>query len=173
MGITTRRGDKLTTDLYQGGKIPKSDLRCQACGSGDEVISFLGFSLSLINDRKLKSIITALQKDIFAANAEIMSSSSGLKRLKVRVNSRSVKRIERYIRDFEGKIKNKHNCFFLPGDNTASASFNICRAVARRAELEVVRLAESGLIENRYLVIYYNRLSDLLYLISLKLKEKA
>jgi cob(I)alamin adenosyltransferase len=52
--------------------------------------------------------------------------------------------------------------FILPGGTSAAAALHVARTVCRRAEIEVLQLAEFESI-NPQVVIYLNRLSDLLF----------
>ena len=55
--------------------------------------------------------------------------------------------------------------FILPAGNESGAILHVARAVARRVEREVVRLAQTEKLNPRVL-IYLNRLSDLLFVLA-------
>lgn len=166
MGIVTKRGDRGRTSLYRGVKVAKDDIRVEICGCLDEVSSFLGMAKSLLRDRKFKDIIESAQKDLFPIGAEVATRLQFIKKIKKRVCDKDVRRLEETIGVLEDSGRLKFKNFKLPGANEISSALDIARAITRRTERRVVTILKKKMIANRYILIYLNRLSDLLYLLA-------
>jgi len=166
MAITTKKGDNGSTHLYYGGRVLKDHVKVEACGDLDELCSFLGLSRSLLKDKAIKKIISSMQEDLFIICAELATSSKFINKLKTRIDKTYVLRLEQIIAGLEGKRILKKRTFYIPGDNLLSSSLDIARTVARRCERHVVTLKKKGLLSNKWIIIYLNRLSDLLYLLA-------
>lgn len=172
MAITTKKGDKGKTELYWGQQVSKDNIRVEIYGILDELCSFLGMAKSLIKNRKIKSLIESIQRDLFTVGAEIASVSSFINRLKKRIGASGVAHLERIIKDLEGKRTFKERCFYLPGENFISSALDVSRTIARRAERKIVTFKIAGLLKNKHILIYMNRLSDLLYLLARSLEKE-
>ena len=164
MGITTKTGDNGKTSLSFGEIVFKDDLRVVACGTIDELCSSMGLGKSLVRDKVTKEIVEGIQCDLFIIGAEIATPQKFLNKLKKRINTKYVSKLEKFIKQWEGKKKFESRCFCLPGENQISSSFDVSRTVARRAERVLVTLKRKKIIKNPDIIIYLNRLSDLLYL---------
>lgn len=172
MSITTKTGDSGKTSLLRGERVFKDDLRVVACGTLDELCSSMGMAKSLVKDKRAKEILGGIQRDLFVIGAEIVTGQKRLSKLKERINADFVSKLEKLIRHFEGKKKSEPCCFCLPGENPISSSFDISRTIARRAERVLVALKRKKVIKNPDIIIYLNRLSDLLYLFARDYEKK-
>lgn len=166
MSIVTGTGDKGKTSLYCGTRVRKDDIRVEACGALDEVSSFLGMAKSLARGKKTKTIVDSIQKELIILCSELAATRAFCGRLKKRIGKNSVCAVEKEIRALEDACPVKIKSFCLPGRNTVSASFDIARAITRRAERRCVTMAGRKLLDNRNIIIYLNRLSDLLFLLA-------
>ncbi len=164
MKITTKKGDKGKTSLFLGGSVFKDDARVELEGTLDELCSFLGLARSMVEKSSLKKGLEGIQKDLFIVGAEAATSAPYLKRLGRRICAEDIERLEQLIEDSERMRRPQERVFCLPGANTISAVLDICRTVARRAERRCVTASKKKLIQNPAILIYLNRLSDLLYL---------
>lgn len=168
VGIVTKKGDQGKTDLYLGPRVSKDHIRVETCGALDELSSYLGLSKSIIKDKQIKKIIEKIQKDLFILCTEIATETKSLDRVKERVGNGFVSYLDKIIKDLEDKKSLKVKCFQASGENTISSTLNVCRTIARRAERRVVTLKRKKFLKNKYILIYLNRVSDLLYLLSKK-----
>jgi len=159
-------GDNGSTSLYCGTKVMKDDLRIEACGALDEASSFLGMAKSLAKDRKTRAIINCAQKDLIILSSEIATASAAKNRLKKRIGKDSVCVLEKEIDCLENKYNIKFKSFCLQGDNSVSSAIDVARAVVRRAERRCVTMAKMKMLKNCDIIVYLNRLSDLLYLLA-------
>ncbi len=166
MGIVTKGGDKGKTSLYRGKRVSKDHIRIEIVGTLDELSSYLGLTSCLIRNAKIKKTIQSIQKDLFLINAEAATPMESLNRLKKRISQKQVSFLEKAIAGLEAKKGLKLKGFCLAGKNQISSNLDIARTIARRAERRVVTLQRKKLLKNEYIVVYLNRLSDLLYLLA-------
>ena len=130
------------------------------------MIAFLGLSKCLIKKKSLKGVLERVQKDLFLIGTEIATLPSFLKSLKRRIDKERVDYLEKHIKDLENKKVLKESCFYLPADNLFCGYLEISRAVTRRIERRVISLKNKKGLKNQFVLIYLNRLSDLLYLLA-------
>ncbi len=166
MSIVTKTGDKGRTSLYCGRRVDKDDIRIEICGALDELSSFLGMARNASKDKSTKRVVHSIQKELILLCAEVATSAAGLGKIKKRVSKISVSLLEREIDRLEGKRVIRMRAFSIPGKGAASSALDVARAVTRRAERRSVTLLKRGMIVNPNIVIYLNRLSDLLYLLA-------
>jgi len=169
--IYTRRGDQGETRLLSGEKVKKDDLRVKAYGSLDELQSHLGVALSLTRNESVRSICLGIQDDIFLASSELASTPGTLSRLKRRIGEKDVGRLEDSIDELTA-LHGQPSRFVVPIMSQASTMFNVARAVCRRCERLLVTLNRQS-SEYRELIVYFNRLSDLLFMLSWSLEVKT
>jgi cob(I)alamin adenosyltransferase len=173
MKIYTGTGDKGETGLIGGKRISKGDSRIVAYGSVDELNSHIGLVLSMLKlkDKDLFddiiNFLICVQNDLFVIGSDLAdpkySSENEIQdQLKTpRVKKNMILRLEITIDKFEMQL-DPINFFILPGGSIESSLLQISRSVARRTETAVARLSENQHI-NPHIIIYLNRLSDLLF----------
>lgn len=171
MSVVTKAGDRGITSLYCGTKVSKDDVRIEACGSLDEVSSFLGMAKSMSDNAKTKRVVALIQKQLPMLCTEIVTAP-GAKKLKRTICNRCVSGLEDIIDDLEKNCGIRTKCFSTPGANEVSGALDVARAITRRAERRCVTMLNKRLIENDCIIVYLNRLSDLLYLLA-RFNEKA
>jgi cob(I)alamin adenosyltransferase len=172
MSIVTKTGDKGTTGLYAGKRVSKDSLRVEIFGSLDELCSFMGLARSLVKDAKTRGLLEDIQRDLFVVGAEVATEAKYLKRLKHRITGEYVAKLEKQIYALESKANFEGCCFYLPGGNPAAAALDVARTVTRRVERRLVTLGRKGMLKNRDVLVYVNRLSDLLFILSRRLEKK-
>lgn len=176
MKIYTKTGDKGSTALFGGTRVPKNHLRIEAYGTVDELNSYLG----LIKDQKIDPFaqkdLIQIQNDLFtlgsmlATPPEKQTLKSGKERLNIpKVNSDSIKFLEDRI-DLMNDSLPPMTHFILPGGNPTVSFCHIARCVCRRAERCAVTLNENEKISDDILT-YLNRLSDYLFVLARKLSK--
>ena len=138
----------------------------EACGTLDELSSYLGLAKSMIKSKNIINIIESIQKDLFILGAEIATEAKALKKLKKRIGNSFIDCLDKVILGLEEKKGLKIKCFQLPGASSISSILDISRTIARRLERRATTLDRKKLISNKYILVYLNRLSDLLYLIA-------
>lgn len=162
MSIATQRGDTGETSLPGGVRVSKSDLRVEAYGTVDELISQLGFARSICGNRDIADLTASIQRALFEVGSAIATPPGGRKPVpeiadsmveQLTVEVHRIEAIEGILADWS-----------LPGADPASAAYDVARTVCRRAERFAVRLNAEGLSIQPNVVRYLNRLSDLLWL---------
>jgi len=166
MSIVTRQGDKGKTSLFPWGVVAKDDLRIELVGTLDELTSFLGVVRSLVSDRRLKGEVAQVQKEIFWLSAEAVTPLAQLKRLRRRIATGDVARLEKAIRALERKAGRRKRCFAVSGADAICSLLHVCRALCRRAERRMITLKKRKKLKNDAIFLYVNRLSDLLFLMA-------
>ena len=165
MSITTKTGDQGETGLWSGQRIPKDDLRVECYGTLDELNSFLGEAKHYVKSSEILKIIEQVQKDLFRVAGEL--ATKDMKFIDPVTNT-DAGLILGIITNFESKVE--LTGFVLPGSTIQSAKLDICRTIARRAERRIITLSKSENVPTT-LLIYVNRLSDLLYIMA-RFEEK-
>lgn len=159
MSVYTRFGDKGKTSLYGGKTVSKGSLRIDAYGNLDELNSWLGAVLAETKDKRIKNSFLIIQNDLFEIGASLSSDAKN-KALGEYLEKR-VKQFEKEIDDLTKKLPELAN-FILPGGGKTGSSLHIARTVCRRAERRIAELSEKESV-NEKILIYINRLSDLLF----------
>ena len=161
--ITTCGGDGGYTRLCSGERVPKNDSRLEACGDVDELVCALGLVKACIRKGRLRGDLEAIQRDLFRVGAEI--STAGRRSARPNLLSASdVAVLDRMCAFWDGRSHVRD--FVLPGNTKAGAALDYARAVARRCERRLVALCRRNRLKNRHLVSWFNRLSDLLWLMA-------
>lgn len=163
MKIYTRTGDAGMTGLYGGGRVAKNDVRIAAYGTVDELNACLGLCRATNLPHEVDSLLGRLQHEMFALGAEL-SSPGGAAPGSILLDDADVAHAESAIDRYEAKLSPLKN-FVLPGGSPASAALHVARAVCRRAERDVVALAQTAEVRPA-VVIYLNRVGDLLFVLA-------
>ncbi len=162
--IYTRRGDRGETRLLSGETAPKDDLRVQTYGALDELQAHLGMARALIREDAVRTTIFDIQHDVSTACSELASTPGGLSRLERRIGPGDTVKLESCIDAFAASY-GLPDGFVVPGRSPDSAALHVARTVCRRCERLIVTLnRQLGVYDEQ--VIYFNRLSDLLFLLA-------
>ena len=168
MKIYTKSGDAGETGLFYGGRVPKNDPRCEAYGQTDHAVCAMGLARSLCSDEKVKKILLEVQNHMFTVGAELAVAEEHYENLKRTYNTVSpdmVIKLESFIDELSWEVELPPN-FILPGSSSGSASLDLARASIRTAERRIIGLDELGMLNNKTIISYINRLSDLLFMLA-------
>jgi cob(I)alamin adenosyltransferase len=167
MRIYTRTGDRGETGLFGGGRLSKADLRVEACGSVDELNAQLGWAETLVRHLGLTAEIQGVQADLLVIGADLATppeaSAAAAARTR-RVEAAQAARLEAWIDRLQAETA-PLTTLILPGGAAGAAALHVCRTVCRRAERRVVALAAAESV-NPQVIVYLNRLSDLLFVLA-------
>lgn len=166
MKIYTKTGDKGQTSFYSGERVSKNHIRMETIGLVDELNSILGIVVAKLKDKRVEEFINRIQKDLFHIGSYLAKYKTSLNILPKRVEE-----MEKVIDTISAEIPQLQN-FILPEGIEAAAFLFFARAVARRTERELVTLAKTDTVDDKIL-IYFNRLSDLLFILARYLNFKA
>jgi cob(I)alamin adenosyltransferase len=163
--VTTRTGDDGTTALGTGQRVPKSAPRIAAYGTVDELNAHVGAVLSANVAAGLVEPLGQVQNDLFHLGAELcVPEAAKPTHPGPRIEQRHVEGLDRLIERLNADLPSLKN-FVRPGGTPAAAHLHIARTVCRRAEREVVALAEQEPVGS-WAIAYLNRLSDLLFVMA-------
>ena len=178
--IYTRTGDDGTTGLTDGSRVLKHSSRPQAYGTVDELNSSLGLVFLCLDKKddkntfnEIKVLIRGIQNDLFDLGADLSTPISNIKQnyKPLRITENQVNRIEKTIDKYNEQLK-PLNSFILPGGSEEASLLHLSRTIARRAERDVSLLSCEEEI-NKNSLVYLNRLSDLLFVLSRVLNENG
>jgi len=170
MKIYTRTGDAGTTNLFDGTRIAKSDPRVEAYGEVDEANAMLGLARAAGLDPDLDAMLVQIQRDLFALGSRLADPADKIAERveKASLGEEGVARLEGWIDTLETELEPLRR-FVLPGGSPVGATLHLARTVCRRAERRMVAL---GVVEPS-LLIYVNRLSDLLFVLARVVSHRA
>ncbi|MFK3964911.1 cob(I)yrinic acid a,c-diamide adenosyltransferase [Ensifer adhaerens] len=164
--IYTRTGDNGTTGLVSGPRRLKSDLRVDAYGAVDETNAFVGLARQhTAGNLDLDAALMRIQNDLFDLGADLATPDTGEppQYEPLRIVAAQVTWLETEIDRLNTELDPLRS-FVLPAGSPASAALHVARTVARRAERQVVALAQiEGEVVSTEAIAYINRLSDFLF----------
>ena len=162
--IYTRGGDQGETSLGDGLRVPKLDLRIAASGIVDELNSQIGLALAATDvPAELRPALERVQNELFDVGADLSVPFAGPDD-RLRVIQPMIDGLERLC-DAHNETLPELKSFVLPGGTEAAARLNVARAVSRRAELAALAAADAHDV-NPLALVYLNRVSDLLFILS-------
>ncbi len=164
MKVYTRQGDEGRTSII-GARVDKDDIRIEAYGTIDELNSFVGQALSLMD----KKLYADLSEDLLTVQHELFDCGSDLayadpNKSPYKVTADMTQRLEQWIDRYDEENADITR-FILPGGCAVASAFHVCRTVCRRAERLVVTLGKQVQI-NEEVRRYINRLSDLFFVVA-------
>ena len=169
MSIVTKTGDAGTTGLMYNRRVSKCHPRVEACGAVDELNAALGIARSTSNDEFVRENLVIIQKELVNLMGELATLredfSKYLQDGYSTIKPEMTARIEKTIREIEAQ-NISFKGWATPGANALAATLDMCRTVSRRAERRVCALQDAGELENKEILVYMNRLSDLLWLMA-------
>src|SRR5450432_455022 len=165
MKIYTRTGDAGETGLFGGARVAKDDARVEAYGTIDELSTCLGVTRSLGVSAHNDAALLQIQGDLFTLGAELACAPGKEDKLRLTlVGDSDIERLERCIDENEAPLSALKN-FILPGGSASGAELHRARTVCRRAERRTLSAGRVSPIRPA-LLIYLNRLSDLLFVLA-------
>jgi cob(I)alamin adenosyltransferase len=160
----TTSGDDGTTGLLGEGRVRKYHPRPETYGTVDEAQASMGVARAAMRDREAAAVILQAQRDLYLLMAELAATKNAAPEFR-QIDSARVAWLEEQTDAYGARISLPRE-FTVSGDSASGAALDLARTVVRRAERLVVKAFDDGLIENRELVRYLNRLSALLFVLS-------
>lgn len=170
--IYTKTGDAGETGLFGGGRVPKDDERVEAYGEVDELNATLGLVRGFGLPPDLDALMQRLQDELFTVGA-VLATPTGTKASSYipELKAEWAEAMEKAIDAFEAELSPMTH-FVLPGGTQAASALHLARTVCRRAERHCVPLLREGKIPQA-VVVYLNRLSDLLFVMARLANHRA
>lgn len=168
MSIVTKTGDLGTTALMYNRRVSKCHPRVEAYGTVDELNAAMGLARATVRDPATAEHLRQIQETLIRLMGELATAVEDLPRYIrdgfPRLNAASTAVLDSTIAVIESKSVTFRG-WAMPGDTPGSAALDLARTICRRAERGVCALHEAGQLENPEIIIYLNRLSDLLWLL--------
>ena len=174
MKIYTKTGDKGDTGLFGGGRVPKNHPRVEAYGDIDELNAILGMARSVEMMPRIDEVLVPVQRDLFSLGALLATPHPEKVKQqlqKARIDDARIAELERAIDEGEAELE-PLEAFILPGGPPKASALHVARTVCRRAERRVTALAGDVHVP-AIVLIYLNRLSDLLFVLSRVANRRA
>lgn len=172
MRIYTKTGDEGLTGLLGSRRLPKDDVRIETYGTIDELNAVLGLARALALDTAADELVGRLQDDLFLVGAALADPDPAGP-FHTAITADHAARLEQAIDALETELPPLSK-FILPGGSPAGAQIHLARAVCRRGERWVVKLArQPGEHVPPALIVYLNRLSDLLFVLARAVNHRA
>jgi len=162
MSIATQRGDGGQTSLPGGVRVSKAELRVEAYGTIDELISSLGFARAICRNEAIRELTKSIQRELFKVGSAIATPPESRKPIP-EITDGLVARLTDEVHRLEA-TEGLLSDWSLPGGDPVSAAYDVARTICRRTERLAVRLSNEGISIQPNVLRYLNRLSDLLWL---------
>jgi cob(I)alamin adenosyltransferase len=170
--IYTKTGDSGETSLFDNSRVSKADARVDAYGEVDELNACLGAARAAGVDADIAAVLESIQRDLFAVGARLADPASRIadRLTKAAVTAAQIDALEQAIDRLETELSPLRR-FILPGGSPAGALLHLARTVCRRAERRVVGLGPPP--ADPAVIMYLNRLSDLLFVMARAVNRRA
>jgi cob(I)alamin adenosyltransferase len=166
MKIYTKTGDKGTTSLIGGTKVPKSHLRIEAYGTVDELNSYIGLCRDLLPDETSRVVLQEVQDRLFTIGSSLACDPVKEPKMKIPdLKEEDIVLLEKKIDGMNETMPVMKN-FILPGGHPTVSHIHIARCICRRAERCCVRLEMENEETDSIILKYMNRLSDYLFVLA-------
>jgi cob(I)alamin adenosyltransferase len=161
MKLYTKTGDDGTTGLFGGGRVPKASPRVDAYGTVDETNAVIGVARATGLAAVIDAVLERVQEDLFTIGAELACVPGRESKLQMTLlGEADIRRLELAIDEADGACE-PLKTFVLPGGSPQAAALHLARTVCRRAERAVLAVDDGPVRAD--LIVYLNRLSDLLF----------
>ena len=161
--IYTRGGDRGETSLGDGSRVSKLDCRIAAFGTVDELNAQLGVLLSGDLRDDFRVLLGRVQNELFDVGADLAVPYGGGDG-RLRVSQAQIDALEHACDRFNAELPELKS-FVLPGGTPEAAQLHVARTVCRRAERDALHAARQVEV-NPLVLVYLNRLSDLLFILA-------
>jgi cob(I)alamin adenosyltransferase len=170
--IYTKTGDHGETGLFDGTRVSKADARVDAYGEVDEVNAAIGLARAQCADAEVAALLETLQRDLHAVGAVLADPRRQIagRVTKAAMGDADAQRLEQAMDRFEGQLPPLRR-FILAGGHPTAATLHLARTICRRAERRIVALNLTP--GDEVVLVYMNRLSDLLFVLARVVNHRA
>ena len=176
MSIVTKTGDQGTTGLMYNRRVSKCHPRVEAYGCVDELNAALGLARATAEHDFIRENVLAIQKDLVILMGELATAVDDLPRYVKDgfslVTPEMVARLDALAQQIEAQ-KVSFKGWATPGASVNAAALDLARTVCRRAERRVCAMHETNQLHNAQIIIFLNRLADLLWLMARWVETKG
>ncbi|MCP9757605.1 cob(I)yrinic acid a,c-diamide adenosyltransferase [Lacihabitans sp. CCS-44] len=168
--IYTKTGDKGTTSLIGGTRLPKDDIKIEAYGSVDELNAWIGVLADAPENKNRNAFLKEIQDRLFTIGAELASEPEQNKKKLPELFESDIEVLEKEM-DLYNEVIPTLRAFVLPGGYPLVSFAHVARTVCRRSERQVIKLSHNEEV-NALIIKYLNRLSDYLFVLSRKITQE-
>jgi len=176
MSIATKTGDKGTTGLMYNRRVSKCHPRVEAYGCVDELNAAMGVARALATAEFIGDNLLMIQKDLVILMGELATSTEDLERYVKDgyslLTAAHTAKLDKLVAEIEAQ-KISFKGWATPGATPLAAALDMARTVCRRAERRVCELHEAGQLQNLEIIVFLNRLADLLWLFARWVETKV
>lgn len=170
--IYTKTGDKGSTSLIGGVRVPKNHIRIEAYGTVDELNSYIGMVVDTTNTVLVTEWLREIQDRLFTIGSVLATNPDKEVKMKLPdVHDNDVIWLEQKIDEMNEELPEMRS-FILPGGHIGSSNAHIARCVCRRAERICVGMEQEGEPVPALILQYLNRLSDFLFVLARYIAHK-
>jgi ATP:cob(I)alamin adenosyltransferase len=169
MKIYTKTGDKGTTSLIGGKRVPKHNPRIEAYGTIDELISYIGLLRDQPIGEPLKEALLKVQDRLMVCAAVLATDCDDCTIKIPEIKDIDITFLEHEIDRMENELEPLRS-FIIPGGHTVVSYCHIARTICRRAERITIKLSEDSIVPDS-IIKYINRLSDYLFVLARKIAK--
>jgi cob(I)alamin adenosyltransferase len=170
VSIANKNGDTGTTGLMYNRRVSKCHPRVDACGTVDELNASIGLARASAPPGLVGERLLAIQQDLTWLMGELATVTEDLPRYVkdgyTLITPERTTKLDRWVRELESQQQTRVGGWATPGASPASAALDLARTTCRRAERRVCALHQTGEISNPEILVYLNRLSDVLWLLA-------
>ncbi len=170
--VTTGTGDTGYTGLLGSARVPKYDPLIEALGAVDEATSALGLARAVMSNQQVKEIIYQIQQELYLLMGNLATPQENEAKVGLYITAEHVQRLEAVEEEIKRSVDIPDR-FIIPGDTLDGAALDLARTAIRRSERVITRLLHEGTIQNREIMRYLNRLSDLVFILARFLEVKS
>ncbi|HSB93537.1 MAG TPA: cob(I)yrinic acid a,c-diamide adenosyltransferase [Flavitalea sp.] len=164
--IYTKTGDKGTTSLIGGTKVPKSHIRIEAYGTVDELNSYIGLLIDQLTLEESKQLLREIQDRLFTIGSSLACDPEKEPKMKMPdLRDEDILLLEAQMDSMNLELPEMKS-FVMPGGDIAVSTAHIVRCVCRRAERHCVLMQENNAYVDPLVIKYLNRLSDYLFVLA-------
>ena len=167
MSIATKTGDAGMTGLMFNRRVSKCHPRVEAYACVDELNAALGLARATAEGAFIRDNVLLIQKDLVILMGELATAVEDLPRYRrdgfAPVTAEMTAKLDRLVEEIEAQ-NITYQGWATPGASVSSAALDLARTTCRRAERRVCALQEGDQLRNSEIIIYLNRLSDVLWL---------
>lgn len=172
MKIYTKTGDMGSTGLFGGPRVSKDDDRIEAYGTVDELNAAIGVARAANLPDDIDAQLSSIQSELFSIGAELATPDPDTHQMRI-IGTSHIERLETEIDAHESSLPPLRH-FILPAGSAAAGHLHLARSICRRAERKVVTLVRRHEVSvSEDLLIYLNRLGDLLFVLSRVVNSRA
>lgn len=164
--IYTKKGDDGSTGLFDGTRVSKDHIRCEAYGEVDELSAALGVARAFAEDPEIGATLLGIQKDLLAIGAQLADPKYDTRKVKPKtvVTAEKVEAFERMMDRYDAELPPLKG-FILRCGTKGAALLHLACTICRRAERRIVLLSHQVSVPP-IVIQYINRLSDLLFVLA-------